>query len=244
MTDVTIGALPDGGAVQDADALPIDRGGATRRVSAAALRAGLAPTDHGHTRLDTATSFVEPASGGLVAADVAGAVVHLVSAYGGAVTYQLPAASTCPGRVVAVKKTDPSANAVTVTEAGAAGPDNEAIVLAAFGHGIIVASNGARWHILSVNGVPRDHQQPWSSITGRPDTATGYGIASIDGVPVGAGDAAPGAFTTLAVGGVPVAAGPMLTGPYGDDAEAAAGGVVIGQAYIEATTALLKVRLA
>lgn len=37
----------------------------------------------------------------------------------------------------------------------------------------------------------------WSKVTGTPTTATGYGIASIDGVPVGATTASSGRFTSL-----------------------------------------------
>lgn len=45
--------------------------------------------------------------------------------------------------------------------------------------------------------APSAHSHPWSDITGTPTTATGYGIASIDNVPIGATTANTGRFTSL-----------------------------------------------
>lgn len=171
MSGKRISALPAASALVGGDVVPVDQADGTRKATLADIR---------HlTSLDAGTVFVEPDAGGVVLADLSSALVHLVSAYGGAVEYRLPAASSCPGRVVSVKKTDPSAHSVTVTEAGASGPDNEAIVLSSFGHALICASNGARWHILAVNGVPRDHPQPWSTVTNTPQSLSGYGVASV-----------------------------------------------------------------
>lgn len=66
------------------------------------------------------TNYVEPASGGLVNADLT-SITHLVSAFGGAVEFRLPKADTANGRILTIKKTDSSANPVTVTELGGPG---------------------------------------------------------------------------------------------------------------------------
>ncbi|MBP2293087.1 glycosyl hydrolase family 28-related protein [Azospirillum rugosum] len=76
--------------------------------------------------------------------------LYLVSAYGGAVTVQLPAPSAthAVGRTVTIKKSDVSGNPVTVTKAGGGGPDNAVVTLASTGSAVTVMSNGAAWHIL------------------------------------------------------------------------------------------------
>lgn len=59
---------------------------------------------------------------------------------------------------------------------------------------------------------------PWASITGTPTTATGYGIASIDNVPIGATTANTGRFSTFTatgVGTLPGAGGWTSTGELG-----------------------------
>ena len=78
---------------------------------------------------------------------------YLVSAYGGATEVRLPApsATMAVGRTVTIKKSDVSANAVTVTQSGGGGPDGEAIVLSEKGHAVTAMSNGAAWHILARN---------------------------------------------------------------------------------------------
>jgi len=79
--------------------------------------------------------------------------LHLVSAFTGAVEARLPVPwdTDALGRTVTIKKSDQSANRVTVTRADGGGPDNEAIPLTAFGHAVTVMSNGAGWHILGRN---------------------------------------------------------------------------------------------
>lgn len=76
---------------------------------------------------------------------------YLISSYGGAVTAQLPPADAAKslGRTVTIKKTDVSANAVTVTVQGSTGPDNSAQTLADQYDAITVVSNGAAWYIVS-----------------------------------------------------------------------------------------------
>ena len=78
---------------------------------------------------------------------------YLVSAYGGATEVRLPSpsATLAVGRTVTIKKSDVSANTVTVTQSGGGGPDGEAIVLCDKGHAVTALSNGAAWHILARN---------------------------------------------------------------------------------------------
>ncbi len=76
--------------------------------------------------------------------------VHLVSAWSGAVEVRLPAPGEARaiGRQIIVKKTDPSANPVTVTQTGGGGPDNAAVTLAGQYGFVAVFSDGAAWHIV------------------------------------------------------------------------------------------------
>jgi hypothetical protein len=87
-----------------------------------------------------------------VSVDAARAL-HMVSAFGGAVTATLPAPGDAQavGRTVTVKKADQTGNAVTVVQSGGGGPDGEAIVLAAFGHAVTAISDGAAWRIVARN---------------------------------------------------------------------------------------------
>jgi hypothetical protein len=77
--------------------------------------------------------------------------VYLISSYGGAVTAQLPPANAAQavGRIITIKKTDPSANAVTVTEQGGAGPDQGSVVLSTQNHAVTVVSNSVQWYVVS-----------------------------------------------------------------------------------------------
>lgn len=76
---------------------------------------------------------------------------YLLSAFGGAMTARLPPANSAGaiGRTVTIKKTDVSANAVTVTEQGGSGPDNFAQPLSAQYEAITVVSDGAAWWITA-----------------------------------------------------------------------------------------------
>lgn len=108
------------------------------------------------------TEYVEPPAGGLVEPDLA-STTYFVSAYGGPVEFRLPAAGPSNGRVVTVKKVDLSANPVTITEAGAAGPDGRAVALANRYDFISAVSNGASWFITGGNAMPsntRFHEAP------------------------------------------------------------------------------------
>ncbi|MCB1556559.1 MAG: hypothetical protein KDJ15_04510 [Alphaproteobacteria bacterium] len=76
--------------------------------------------------------------------------VYLISSFGGAVTAQLPPANAAEaaGRMVTIKKTDSSANAVTVTEQGGSGPDGFGQPLADQYDAITVVSDGGQWWIV------------------------------------------------------------------------------------------------
>lgn len=86
---------------------------------------------------------------GLLSIDLR-AEAWLVSAFAGNVEARLPAPSEAnSGLAVSIKKTDPSANTVTVTVAGGTGPDGAAIVLSAHHAAVTVLSNGNAWHVLA-----------------------------------------------------------------------------------------------
>jgi hypothetical protein len=75
--------------------------------------------------------------------------VCLVSASGGAVTITLPAASIGSGAVYSVKKTDASANVVTVDGAGAETIDGAATyALTVQYQSVTVVSTGSAWAIV------------------------------------------------------------------------------------------------
>lgn len=99
------------------------------------------------------TNYVEPVSGGLVDADLS-STTHLVSAFGGAVEFRLPKADTANGRILTIKKTDSSANPVTVTELGGSGPDGRPVLLCSRYDHVSVVSNGAGWWVTARTGQP------------------------------------------------------------------------------------------
>lgn len=76
---------------------------------------------------------------------------YLLSSYGGTLTARLPPANAAIsiGRSITIKKTDPSANAVTVTEYGGSGPDGYGQPLSSQYNAITVVSNGSQWYIVS-----------------------------------------------------------------------------------------------
>jgi hypothetical protein len=99
------------------------------------------------------TNYVEPASGGLVNADLS-SITHLVSAFGGAVEFRLPKADTANGRILTIKKTDSSANPVTVTELGGPGPDGRPVILSSRYDHVSIVSNGAGWWVTARTEQP------------------------------------------------------------------------------------------
>jgi hypothetical protein len=77
--------------------------------------------------------------------------VYFVSSFGGALEVRLPPADApeAIGRTVTIKKTDVSANVVTVTEQGGTGPDGFEQPLASQYSAITVVSDGRQWFITS-----------------------------------------------------------------------------------------------
>ncbi len=77
--------------------------------------------------------------------------VYLLSSFGGAMTARLPPANAAiaVGRTVTIKKTDVSANVITVTEYGSTGPDGYGQPLSAQYNAITVVSDGSQWYIVN-----------------------------------------------------------------------------------------------
>lgn len=80
--------------------------------------------------------------------------VHLVSSFGGALTIKLPNAADAVGAMMVVKKTDTSANVITITEDGGNGPDGRSYYLGAENDFMQAMSNGAEWFVISSNRAP------------------------------------------------------------------------------------------
>jgi hypothetical protein len=97
-------------------------------------------------RLELETAFTEGVA--TVTLDPARAV-HLISAWTGPVTAELPDPHPLNGVVLVVKKSDSGPHAVTVTQAGGGGPDAEPVRLARRGDHVVVVSNSAAWHIIA-----------------------------------------------------------------------------------------------
>ena len=76
---------------------------------------------------------------------------YLLSSFGGALTARLPAANSpnAIGRTITIKKTDVSANVITVTEQGGNGPDNSNQLLSSTYNAITFVSDGGSWWIVN-----------------------------------------------------------------------------------------------
>ncbi len=98
--------------------------------------------------------------------------LQIISAYAGDTTVQLPPAGDpdIAGRVLTIKRSDDTSNAMTVTESGGDGPDGAAVVLPFRGAYITVMSNAANWWIIGGNV---DAEQAYFSEAG--------GLIEIDG---------------------------------------------------------------
>lgn len=107
-------------------------------------------TDLTATFMRYATEYIDAT--GTVHLDMSHSV-HLVSAFGGALTVTLPKASDAPGAEMMVKKIDLSDNIVTVIEAGGNGIDGKDVFLGGQHDYVLAISNGARWYIKSSNRV-------------------------------------------------------------------------------------------
>lgn len=99
------------------------------------------------------TEFHDTAGPGVLDIDLTSSMVF-VSAYNGAIEARLPAAGAANGHAVTLKKTDATANPVTVTETGGSGPDGRAIVLGNRYDHVTVVSNGAGWWVVAGNHLP------------------------------------------------------------------------------------------
>lgn len=76
---------------------------------------------------------------------------YLLSSFGGALEARLPPANApeAIGRTITIKKTDSSANVITVSENGGSGPDGSNQLLSTQNKAITVVSNGAQWYITN-----------------------------------------------------------------------------------------------
>jgi len=77
--------------------------------------------------------------------------VHLVSSFGGALTVNLPEASTAVGVSMTVKKIDSSQNVLTVAEDNGNGPDSRNYYLGSENDYVTMISNGAEWFVTASN---------------------------------------------------------------------------------------------
>lgn len=80
--------------------------------------------------------------------------IHLVSSFGGALTVELPNAEDAVGVMMVVKKTDSSANVITITENDGNGPDGRSYYLGAENDYMMAMSNGAEWFVIASNRSP------------------------------------------------------------------------------------------
>ncbi len=95
------------------------------------------------------TEFID--SAGTTVLDLSHSV-HIVNATNGAITTELPLASTAAGAQIMIKKVDNTSNIVTVTENGAGlGPDGKELQLGGVNDYVSVISNGASWYIMASN---------------------------------------------------------------------------------------------
>ena len=105
------------------------------------------------------TEFVEDPTAGTYVPDLVRSGVHLVAATNAAVTVTLPDPATVNGRRALIKKTDVSANPITVLAAAGTSPDGRPATLRRPGDLVDVISNGAAWHIVTRQGI--DPTQGW-----------------------------------------------------------------------------------
>ncbi len=94
------------------------------------------------------TEYID--SSGTVTLDTSHSV-HLVSSFGGALEVVLPNAGAATGAMMVVKKTDSSANVITITEDSGNGPDGKAFSLGAQYDYVMMQSNGAQWYVIASN---------------------------------------------------------------------------------------------
>lgn len=76
--------------------------------------------------------------------------VHIINSTSGITLVELPPAShdLAVGRILTIKKIDASSNAVRITEAGGAGPDNAVLNLTTAYASVTLISNGMSWFVI------------------------------------------------------------------------------------------------
>lgn len=81
----------------------------------------------------------------------AAGVTFLCNATGGAITFNLPAASALSGRNIRIKKTDAAANNVTVTKAGSDTIDgaNTAVLKGQYDYIVLTSDGVSKWNIFA-----------------------------------------------------------------------------------------------
>jgi hypothetical protein len=85
--------------------------------------------------------------------------VHLVSAFNGEITIDLPLASTVPAATYLIKKVDFTGNAVVISEPNGLGIDRKSeIILGGPYDYMAIISNGSEWHITSSNRMAGNTQ--------------------------------------------------------------------------------------
>ncbi|MGE4313025.1 MAG: glycosyl hydrolase family 28-related protein [Pseudobdellovibrionaceae bacterium] len=85
------------------------------------------------------------------------ASLQLLSAASGAFTLNLPDPDAYAGACLTLKKTDSSANAITVTHTGSFKPDGHKAALTAKGDALSLVSDGTAWHVTHHAQVRRSH---------------------------------------------------------------------------------------
>jgi len=94
------------------------------------------------------TEFVEGA--GTHSLDLSHSI-HIANATMGAMTLELPAASSAESAEITIKKVDDTGNIITITEDGGDGPDGKPLQLGGVNDYVTVISNGSAWYIKSSN---------------------------------------------------------------------------------------------
>lgn len=146
---INLTAMSNGAAIED------NSGGAYNAINAGypnknTLRK-TAITDLTATLMRYETLYIDTA--GTTALDLAQSV-HIVNAINGAITLELPTASSDNnGALVIVKKVDQSDNVITITENSGNGPDGTPLQLGEFNDYAMILSNGAAWYVVASNRV-------------------------------------------------------------------------------------------
>lgn len=96
------------------------------------------------------TLFTDPDEPSTVNVDTT-ITTHLMSAFDGAISAVLPAASSAVGVEIYIKKTDATGNPITITVDGGTGPDNKPLVLGGPYDYALLLSDGGQWYVKASN---------------------------------------------------------------------------------------------